>query len=306
MRREILQDKYKYYFDWTNPNGGIFIAIEEILVSRRTQYQFVEVIRFGEFGLSLVIDGKIQVAEADEFVYHETLVHIPAIAVGNPENVLVIGGGDGCTIREVFKHKSVKRCVMVDIDPEVIEICKEYLAPLNKGSFYDPRLELIFDDGRRYLERTDEKFDLIILDSVDPIENSPSYLLFTKEFMEVAKEHLTPRGIIAVQSNFIAPSGAEFIYAMYKTLEQVFPKVSFASAFVNSFSLQWAFTFGCLGRTPDEVSVEEAEKVLSQLPDLKYLDGEMYKASLARPKFFKERLKNYKRIITDKEPMFVL
>lgn len=296
--------KYKFYFDLTDDSSGIYISIKRILASKQTDYQFVELIEFEDIGLSLVIDGKIQVAELDEFVYHEVLVHIPMITFDEPEKVLVVGGGDGCAIREVFKWGSVKRCVLVDIDREVVEISKEYLSHMNEGSFFDPRLEVIFDDGRRYIENTKEKFDVIIIDTVDPLEYGPSYLLFTKEFMSTVKDRLTDNGIVSIQSNTIFPGGSQFLLAMYKTLEKVFPKVSFASAYVKSFFLNWAFTFGCKGRSPEEVSQEELERVFSKIKT-RYLTPEMFKASISKPKYFIEDLKKFDKIIEDKNPVFV-
>lgn len=298
------RSRYKFYFDWTDDGGGIFYSIKNVILSKKTDLQFVELLELGNLGLTLIIDGKIQIAEADEFVYHEVLVHIPMITFGNPEKVLVIGGGDGCAIREVFKYKSVKRCVLVDIDKEVVEISKEYLTKINKGSFFDPRLELVFEDGRKFVENTKEKFDVIIIDTVDPLEYGPSYMLFTKEFMEILKDRLSEKGIVSIQSNVLSPTEMRFLLAMYKTLEKVFPKVSCASAHVSSFMLNWAFTFGSKGRAPEEVPEKELEEKLSQI-ETRYLTPTVFRASLAKPKYFEEKLKTFEEIITDEKPIFV-
>ena len=296
--------RYKFYFDWTDKTSGIFLGIKEIIASKQTDYQFVEIIDFEDVGFSLVIDGKIQVAEVDEFVYHEVLVHIPMVTFGEPQKVLVIGGGDGCALREIFKWKSVRRCVLVDLDREVVEMAKEYLSRMNESSFFDPRLELVFDDGRKYLENSNEKFDVIIIDTVDPLEYGPAYLLFTKEFMEVVKDKLSDGGIVSIQSNAVFPGGSQFLLAMYKTLERVFPKVSFASAYVKSFFLNWAFTFGCKDRAPEDLTREEIAGKISQIKT-RYLTEDVFIASLAKPKYFMEDLKRFNQIITDDNPVFV-
>ncbi len=294
----------KFYFDWTDKSSGFFYSIKEVILSKKTEYQQIDLVVLEEVGLALILDGKVQIAELDEFLYHEPLVHIPLITCGSPETVLILGGGDGCALREVLKYKSVKRCVLVDIDREVVEISKEYLNHINKGSFFDPRVEVFFEDGRKFIENSHEKFDVIIIDTVDPLEYGPSYLLFTKQFMLEVKNRLTERGVVAIQSNTIFPGGSKFLLAMYKTLEKVFPKVSFAWTYLKSFMLSWAFTFGCVSRKPEEVPNEEVEKVLSQI-ETRFLTPEVYRACISKPKFFVEDLKNFDQIITDEKPLFV-
>lgn len=300
------RSRYKFYFDWTDDSSGIFYSIKNIIFSKQTQYQYIEVAELGNIGLCLIIDGKIQISEVDEFIYHEVLVHIPLITFGEPRSVLVIGGGDGCTIREVFKYKTVKRCVMVDIDKDVVEISKEYFAKINRSSFFDPRLELVIEDGRKFLEGTREKFDVIIIDTVDPIEYGPSYMLFTKEFMETVKSKLTDNGIVSIQSNVLSPVETRFLVAMYKTLEKAgFNKVSSASAYVGSFMLNWAFVFGSKGRAPEDVSYDELKSKFSEI-ETKFLTPDMFKAVISKPKYLEDRLKSADdQIITDEKPLFV-
>ncbi|GBD03379.1 Polyamine aminopropyltransferase [bacterium HR19] len=302
MKQE--QNKSKFYFDWTDKSSGFFYALKEIIISKKSNYQQIDLVVLEEVGLTLILDGKVQIAELDEFIYHEVITHIPAITVGKVENVLIVGGGDGCALREILKYDTLKRCVLVDIDRDVVEISKEYLNHINRGAFFDPRVEVIFEDGRKFLERTSEKFDVIIIDTVDPLEYGPSYLLFTKEFMEVVKSRLEDNGIVAIQSNTIFLGGSKFLLAMYKTLERVFPKVSFAWTYLKSFMLSWAFTFGCKGRTPEEVPYEEIEKVLKKI-DTRYLTPEVFRACIAKPKFFIEDIKKFEEIITDSNPVFV-
>ncbi len=304
VKKPELQ-KYKFYFDWTDNSSGIFYTIEEIIASRKTKFQQVDILKLGEIGLSLVIDGKIQIAELDEFVYHEVIVHIPAITFGNPERFLIIGGGDGCALREALKYKSVKEVTLVDIDREVVEMCKEYLSHINMGAFFDPRSRVLYEDGRKFIETTNEKFDIIIMDTVDPLEFGPAYMLFTKEFMEKIKDRLTENGIVIIQSNTIYPGGSRFLHAMYRTIEATFPKVSFASAYLRSFMLNWAFIIGSKRRIPEELSYDEIKASLSTI-ETKYLTPDIFKACIAKPKFFIEDIRKSNEIITDKSPIFAI
>jgi spermidine synthase len=149
-------------------------------------------------GRVLMIDDIVQTTEADEFVYHETMTHVPMFAHGNAKRVLVIGGGDGGMIEEVLKHKTVDRVVMVEIDRAVVDIAEEFLPTIHKGAFNDPRMELIIADGNVFVGDTDERFDVIIVDSCDPV--GPAAILFSEEFYSRCKRCLTPGGILVTQS----------------------------------------------------------------------------------------------------------
>jgi spermidine synthase len=149
-------------------------------------------------GRVLMIDDIVQTSEADEFVYHEAMTHVPMFAHGNAKKVLVIGGGDGGIIEEVLKHKAVERCVMVEIDRSVVDIAEQYFPTIHKGAFNDPRMELIIADGYFFVGDTDERFDVIIVDSCDPV--GPAAILFSEEFYARCKRCLTPGGILVTQS----------------------------------------------------------------------------------------------------------
>ncbi|MBI3953344.1 MAG: methyltransferase domain-containing protein, partial [Chloroflexi bacterium] len=178
----------------------IRLDLRRVLAARRTAYQQLEIVDTASFGRALFLDGKVQSAELDEFVYHEALVQ-PAMALHpRPERVLVIGGGEGATLREALRHPTVKRAVMVDIDAEAVAACREYLPAWHQGAFADPRVELLHRDARGYLEETSELFDVIIVDVTDPLAGGPAYRLFTQEFYRLARGHLGAAGAIAVQA----------------------------------------------------------------------------------------------------------
>ena len=187
-------DPDKWFQDSVSRNLIQLHRLEQVLYSGRTKFQSIQVIRTGSFGKCLVLDGKIQSSDADEFVYHEALVQPAMITHPRPETVFIAGGGEGATLREALSHDTVKRAVMVDIDEEVIATCKEYLPEYSRGSFEDKRTELYHVDARDYLARGGESFDIIIIDLPDPIEEGPAYLLYTQEFYQLVRERLTTDG----------------------------------------------------------------------------------------------------------------
>src|SRR4030043_2000481 len=193
-------DKRKWLYDEVSPDLTQLHRIKRVIYSGRTEFQSIEIVDTGSFGVCLVLDGKIQSSERDEFIYHEALVHPAMLGHACPETVFIAGGGEGATLREVLAHKAVKKVVMVDIDRQVIDICRRYLSLFHQGSFDDSRLELCFADARGYLQDTNDRFDVIIIDLVEPLEEGPACLLYTQEFYRLVKERLNPGGLMAVQS----------------------------------------------------------------------------------------------------------
>jgi spermidine synthase len=142
----------------------------------------------------------MQSTEADDFIYHESLVHPAMLATPSPPAlILVIGGGEGATLREVLRHRSVRRAVMVDIDKQVVELCREYLPGMNGGSFDDPRTELRHEDAFGYLEDTDSSFDVVICDLTEPRPGGPAARLYSRKFMKLIRSRLSPAGILGMQ-----------------------------------------------------------------------------------------------------------
>jgi len=157
-------------------------VVDEIIYTGKSQYQEVDIVELVPFGRSLIIDEMMQSSEKDEFSYHESLVH-PALTIHpNPRHVMVAGGGEGATVREILRHKSVEKVTMVDIDTLVIEASKSHLPNHHRGCFDNPRLELVIEDARAWLERYEGKFDVIIMDLADPVEEGPAFGLYTVEF----------------------------------------------------------------------------------------------------------------------------
>ena len=152
------------------PDLAMMLQVRQVLYSGETAYQRVEILESELFGRSLVLDGKTQSTERDEHLYHEALVHPAMLLHLGPRTVFIGGGGEGGTLREVLAHRSVERVVMLDLDREVVDLCRRYLPQHHQGSFNDPRVELCHQDAREYLANSDERFDVMIMDLVDPLE----------------------------------------------------------------------------------------------------------------------------------------
>lgn len=182
--------------EFHSPTSGIFFRAKRRLLSERTAFQKMEVYETDSFGRILVLDGLIQTTEKDEHFYHEMLVHPAMMSHPRPREVLVIGGGDGGALREVLRYP-VKRALLVEIDARVIEVCRE-LFPGLAASFGDPRAEIAVDDGNRYVRQTDRRFDIIVVDSSDPV--GPSAILHQGRFFGALKRCLRPGGVITAQA----------------------------------------------------------------------------------------------------------
>jgi len=154
----------KWFHERLGPGEGHVHEVKTVLFSKKTPFQQIEVVELSGYGRSLILDGKVQSTQTDEFIYHEVLVHPAMLTHPDPKRVLVVGGGEGATLREVLRHRTVERALMVDIDREVVEVSRELLPEFHAGSYDDPRTELVFEDARRWIETHDEIFDVIIID----------------------------------------------------------------------------------------------------------------------------------------------
>lgn len=177
---------------------GQRFRMDKLLHEVRTEHQHLVIFENPRMGRVMALDGVIQTTEADEFIYHEMLTHVPILAHGLARRVLIIGGGDGGMLREVCKHHGVEHITMVEIDATVVEMCKEYLPNHSKGSFDDPRLNLVIDDGMRFVATCADKFDVIISDSTDPI--GPGEVLFSENFYQACRRCLNDGGILVTQN----------------------------------------------------------------------------------------------------------
>ncbi len=171
-----------YFFEQFSGDMVRGIKIDKVYYEGKTEFQQVQIFGSSPFGKVLFLDRKIQSAQIDEHTYHEAVVHPVLITHPAPEHVLVIGGGEGATLREALRHDPVRKVTMVDIDQELVKLCQEYLAEWSDGAFANSKTHLVFGEARRFVEESQESYDVIISDLTDPADDSPSVYLFTEQF----------------------------------------------------------------------------------------------------------------------------
>ncbi len=304
----IHPQSYKWFFETTTPVEGHMHAIVRTLVQARTKFQLVEIMETASYGKALVLDGRIQSSQADEFIYHEALVHPGLLTVeGPPASALVIGGGEGATIREFLKYPSVTRAVMVDIDEEVVQLCRRHLPEMHRGAFDDPRTEVRHEDARAYLERTRERFDLIVSDLVEPLEEGPACLLYSREFYQVVHDRLTPGGVFTMQAGMTKVGEQGFFTAMHRTLREVFPVVAGYQTFVSCFGTPWGFILASKAVDPRRLDAAAVDRLIADRVkgELAYWDGQTHQHAFALPRHLRRALETESRVVTDASPLIV-
>lgn len=303
------QGNTKWFTELLGPDLIQMSPIKTIHYEGTTSYQNVKVLELRPFGRCLVLDGKTQSTEMDEFVYHEALVHPALLTHPSPKRVFIAGGGEGATLREVLAHNTVEQAIMVDIDQEVVELCRQYLPNHHQGSFDDLRTHLLFQDAKVFLEENPEHFDVMVLDLPDPLENGPATLLYTQSFFRLVQERLNPDGLMVVQSGTCGPNNYTDIFpAIHNTLETIFPIVRCYSITVPSFGSPWGFTIASLTLDPAELTSEEVELRLEArvARSLQMYDGVAHQGMFALPKYLRKGLDDEDRIITEESPIFVV
>jgi spermidine synthase len=296
-------DKHRWFSDYISPELTVLHSIKEKIYSGRSKFQSIDIVNTGSFGVCLILDGKIQSSESDEFIYHEALVHPAMLTHPQPESVFIAGGGEGATLREVLAHKTVKRAVMVDIDEEVVNLCRRLLPAWHQDAFDDPRAELHFVDARKYLEGSGDKFDVIIIDLVDPLEQGPARLLYTQEFYQIVKQKLGTDGIMSVQAEPAEWRNSDNFTAIAGTLRNVFTIARPYQVHVPSFLGLWGFVAASQSLDPSELTPQEIDARISTRisKNLKSYDGLTHQAMFTIPKHIRKQLAASKRIITDKQ-----
>ncbi len=239
-------------------------GITEVLAHGKTAFQEMYIVRTGAYGKALVLDGKWQSCTGDEFLYHEPLVHPVMLLAGSPKRVLILGGGEGATAREVLRWKTVEHTTMIDIDGEVVEACKKHLPEMHQGCFDDPRLEVVIGDALDFLDNTTATWDVIISDLSDPIEEGPSFKLFTQEYFEKTKAVLSPGGAFVVQAGPVGPAEMHMHVRLNHTLSTVFANVQTYVSYVPTYASPWSFTLGADSPIEPRPQPEEIDRILQE------------------------------------------
>lgn len=300
-------DKSNWLYDEVTPDLIQRHRLNKVLYSGNTRYQKVEIVDTRSFGLCLVLDGKIQSAEKDEFFYHEALVHPAMLTHQQPESIFIAGGGEGATLREVLRHKTVKMAKMIDIDGEVVELCRNYLPSFHQGAFDDARAVIGHEDARKYLEQSQDKFDVMIFDLVDPLEAGPAGLLYTQEFYHTIKQRLNKHGLISVQSGSCGWNNLHVFTAIINTLKQVFLKVFTYQVYIPAFVEPWGFTIASDTANPLTLSTSEIDdRIVNRLSTaLKFYEGAAHQSIFYLSKTLRQKIGSTTRIITDSNPVFI-
>jgi len=302
-----VKDRQVWVTERFSPGEEHRHRLKRVLVQKQTPFQKLIIADSYSFGRCLILDKEIQSALADEFIYHEALVHPALVVHPKPKRVLILGGGEGSTAREILRYKSVQEIVMVDIDEEVVKFCIKYLKQWHQGSFFNSRVQLVYDDARHYIEKDkSDNFDVIISDLPCPIKGGPAGLLYTHQFYQSVKKRLNPGGIFVTQAGSMHPVQIDFHSLILKTLSRVFKRTASYYEFVPSFDVPWAFAFASDTHIPLELSVRQVNTRLAarKIKGLRYYDGEVHYRIFCISRSIAKRLAGEKAIITDSHPAY--
>ena len=270
-----------------SPHLTLNIKVTQSLFKVKSSYQKIEVLQSVEFGRLLVLDGIVNVSEYDEYIYHEMLVHVPLCTHPRPENILVIGGGDGGTVRELGKHSLVRKIDLVEIDPLVVTASKQFLPFTGKG-LKDSRVTIHYEDGAQFVKRQENLYDVIIIDSPDPIGAGKK--LFQKEFYTDCMRALKKDGILTAHAE--SPTfhkEYKILKWMHTNLRALFPRVSLYTAHIPSYDISmWCFVF-CSKKYDPLKNYKDAKYVKLGLKT-RYYNSEIHRASFAHPNYLREKL----------------
>ncbi|KAG8058579.1 hypothetical protein GUJ93_ZPchr0002g25358 [Zizania palustris] len=306
QQQQQREEESTWYEEEIDDDLKLCYALNSVLHRGASKYQEIALIDTKHFGKALIIDGKMQSTEVDEFIYHESLIHPPLLFHPNPTTVFIMGGGEGSAAREVLKHRTVRRVVMCDIDEEVVDFCRTYLS-VNWDAFASDKLRLVINDARAELEKSRDKFDVIVGDLADPVEGGPCYQLYTKSFYEhVVKHKLTDRGVFVTQAG---PAGVlthkEVFSSIYNTLSHVFQYVKAYTAHVPSFADTWGWVMA--SDYPFSLNAQQINERIKERIDgeLVYLNGESLISSTTLNKSVCQSLLKEKHVYTEDDARFI-
>jgi len=277
-----------WYTEEHSPNVRFSIRVDKHLYSEKSDFQRIDIMESNEFGRFLTLDSLMMVTEKDEFIYHDMIVHVPMAVNPNIEKVLVIGGGDGGSVRELTRYNNIKTIDLVEIDKAVVDACKKYL-PSTSSKLDDKRVSIFFEDGLKFIRKKENEYDLIIVDSTDPF--GPGEGLFTKEFYGNCYKALNESGILVNQHE--SPYYALYAKSLKKAhsrILQFFPITKVYQAHIPTYpSGHWLFGFASKKYNP----LVFDDKLWNSIGiKTKYYNTELHKGCFALPNYVKELLNN--------------
>jgi spermidine synthase len=277
-------------FTETMPEGyGQRFHIDKLLYEVKTDHQHLMIFQNPVFGRVMVLDGVVQTTEKDEFIYHEMMAHVPILAHGRARRVLIVGGGDGGLLREVTRHAQVIHVTQVEIDAQVIDLCRRYLPNHSQGAFDDPRVNIVIDDGLGFARRTKDRFDVIISDSTDPI--GPGEALFQEDFYAACKRCLTPGGILVAQ-NGVPFLQLEEVETTARRISRVFADWHFYAAAVPAYTGGiMTFAWGTDDKTLRHTDIDVLRQRFAATEiNTRYYTPELHMAAFALPRYVLEAI----------------
>lgn len=256
--------------------------VSKIIHQEKSDFWDLSIFENPIFGRVLAIDGIIQATENDEWIYHEMMVHVPLLAHGNAKSVLIIGGGDGGTLREVLRHPEVEKATLVEIDRQVLDLCKEFMPGLSNGAFENPKAEIVIQDAAKFIKETSATYDVIICDSSDPV--GPGKVLFSSEFYGDCKAHLNPDGIF-VNQNGVPFLQKDELKLTYNNRKPHFKHVAFFCAPIPSY-IGGFMAFGWASDKKYNVSKKMLRERMKRMTGkMKYYTPDIHKASFNLPEY---------------------
>lgn len=284
-------EQWQWYVEEFSPTETHHHAIDEVYYAGRTAFQGVGVIRTPVFGKMLILDGDTQSSQNDEKIYHESLVHPALAGAADRSEVLILGGGEGATLREVLRRADVRRCTMVDIDGDVVELSKKYLPEWSAGAFDDPRARLIVGDALKFLKEDRDRYGVVISDLTEPLEDSPSNVLFNDDVFRDIKARLIDGGVYVLQASTAGFHNMTLHAKMARTLRRHYAHVASFYTHVPAFDNDWAF-IACSDRI-DLATLDGAE-VDAYCAKLRgenfFYDGTTHRRLFALPLYLRREL----------------
>jgi spermidine synthase len=284
-------ERWQWYVEQFAPTEQHHHAVDRVYYAGRSQFQDIGIIGTPVFGKMLILDGDTQSSQADERIYHEALVHPAMAGTTDRSEVLILGGGEGATLREVLRHPGVRRATMVDIDGEVIELSKMYLAEWSQESFSDPRARVIVGDALKFLAEDKDRYGVIISDLTEPLEDSPSNPLFCDAVFRDIKNRLAPGGIYVLQASTAGFHNLSLHAKMARTLRKHYKFVTSYYTHVPAFDNDWAFIACSDGHDLSRLDEGEIKPYCSELRGENFFyDAETHRRIFALPLYLRRAL----------------
>lgn len=289
------------------PGETVRFDVEEVLFTKQSEFQKIEIVRTKTFGKGIFLDRKPQSSEVDHFIFNEILVHPALILQDNPKSVLMIGGGPGSGLAELVKYKSLEEIVICDLDREAVEAYKTLLPEWHRGSYADPRVQLLHVDARKYLEQTQKKFAAIFVDIPDPLDGAPSGSLFSNEFYQLLKSRLTDSGIVISQAGRTSLNNLKYHAGIRATFEKVFKNVASFDRHIPFYGEPWGFVFASDAWRPFDLEAHKIDAKMAKLGIVgcRCYNGAIHHAMFVQPPYFTTAMKDLSTVHTDQKPLRV-